>query len=111
MKPLIRKTDVIIIDEFGMIDCQLFLTIEQLCRRFSTKDGHCKPWGGCHILLFGDPAQLPLICYTDIFNTKLWHSFHLMLLKEIVRSKDPKLSSILSKNKTGYLEVASVLKI
>ena len=32
----LRKTDVIICDEFSMIDCKIFLTIEHLCRHFST---------------------------------------------------------------------------
>ena len=33
----LRKTDVIIIDEFSMIDATLFLTIEGLCRRYAKK--------------------------------------------------------------------------
>ena len=109
---IVRKTDVLIIDEFGMIDCTIFQTIEQLCRRFSTKDGRHKPWGGRHILLFGDPAQLPPVSNTDIFNTKLWLSFHIIQLKEIVGSKDPNLSSILSKVREGICdeEVATTLK-
>ena len=108
----IRKTDVIIIDEFGMIDCKIFLTIENLCRRFSTKDGRHKPWGGRHILLFGDPAQLPPVSNTDIFNTKLWLQFSIVQLREIVRSKDPELSAILSEIRMGKCDetVCSVLK-
>ena len=53
-----------------MIDCTVFMTIEQLCRRFSFKDSRYVPWGGHHVLLFGDPAQLPPVSNTDIFNTK-----------------------------------------
>ena len=44
----LHLTDVIIFDEFGMIDCKIFLTAEHLCKRFSTKDGQYKPWGGRH---------------------------------------------------------------
>ena len=47
-----------IIDEFAMMDRQIFLIVEQLCRKFTTKDGQFKPWGGRHVILFGDPAQL-----------------------------------------------------
>ena len=72
---LVKKTDVLIIDELSMIDCSLFITIEHLCRRFSSKDNRYKPWGGRHVLLFGDPAQLPPVSNTDIFNTKIWLSF------------------------------------
>ena len=39
-----------------MIDCTVFMTTEQLCLRFSPKDGRYIPWGGRHVLLFGDPA-------------------------------------------------------
>ena len=40
---VVRKTNVIIIDEFSMIDCTVFITIEQLCRTFSSKDGRHIP--------------------------------------------------------------------
>ena len=108
----LRKTDVIICDELGMIDCKIFLTMEHLCRRFSTKDGRYKPWGGRHILLFGDPAQLPPVSNTDIFNTKLWSHFSILQLREIVRSKDTQLSSILTKIRKGECDetVSFVLK-
>ena len=50
---IVRKTDVIIIDEFSMIDAKLFINIEQLCRKYTTKDGRYKAWGGQHVILFG----------------------------------------------------------
>ena len=36
---LVRKINVIIIDEFSMIECSVFMTIEQLYQRVSSKDG------------------------------------------------------------------------
>ena len=33
---VVKKTQVLIIDEFSMVDCTVFITIEQLCRRFSS---------------------------------------------------------------------------
>ena len=110
---LVKKTDVLIIDELSMIYCTLFITIEHLCRRFSSKDNRYKPWGGRHVLLFGDPAQLPPVSNTDIFNTKIWlNSFSVMQLKEPVRAKDPTLSAALLKIREGIIddEVASLLK-
>ena len=110
---LLKKTNVIIIDELSMIDCTLFITIEHLCRRFSSKDNRYKPWGGRHVLLFGDPAQLPPVSNTDIFNTKIWlNTFSVMQLKEPVRSKDPTLSAVLLKIREGIVDdqVSSVLK-
>ena len=110
---LLKKTNVIIIDELSMIDCSLFITIEHLCRRFSSKDNRYKPWGGRHVLLFGDPAQLPPVSNTDIFNTKVWlNSFSVMQLKEPVRAKDSTLSAVLLKIREGIVDdqVSSVLK-
>ena len=109
---ILKKTDVIIIDEFAMVDARLFINIEQLCKRYTTKDGRYKAWGGRHVILFGDPAQLPPVSNTDIFNTKLWFNFSILQLKEIVRAKDPVLSSILLKIREGICDehVESVLK-
>ena len=101
---LIKKTDVIIIDEFAMIDARIFTIIEQLCRKYTTKDGRYKAWGGRHIILSGDPAQLPPVSNTDIFNTKHWFNFKILQLKEIVRAKDPNLSSVLMKIREGVCD-------
>lgn len=35
-------------------------------QRFSSKDNRHKPWGGRHVLLFDDPAQLPPVSNTDV---------------------------------------------
>ena len=109
---VVKKTDVIIIDEFSMIDCTIFITIEHLCRRFASKNGQYKPWGGRHILLFGDPAQLPPVSHADIFNTPHWLKFSILQLKEVVRATDPVLSSMLLKVRQGECdkEVESTLK-
>ena len=109
---VVKKTQVLIIDEFSMIDCTVFITIEQLCRRFSSRDARCKQWGGRHVLLFGDPAQLPPVSNTDIFNTKAWlNGFNVLQLKEVVRAKDPALNSALLKIRKGIVdeEVTSLL--
>lgn len=49
---------------------------------------------------------------TDIFNTKLWLDFSVMELKEIVRAKDPALSSVLLKIREGNVDkqVTTLLK-
>ena len=109
---VVKKTNVIIIDEFSMVDCTIFITIEHLCRRFATKNGQYKPWGGRHVLLFGDPAQLPPVSHADIFNTRLWAKFNILQLKEVVRATDPVLSSMLLRVRRGECdeEVESTLK-
>ena len=74
------------------------------------KDNRYKPWGGRHVLLFGDPAQLPPVSNTDIFNTKIWlNSFSVM---HPVRAKDPTLSAARLKIREGIIDnkVAFLLK-
>ena len=79
----LRKTDVIVIDEFSMLDLFLFRTMEGLCREFAKHGSSRHPWGGRHVILLGDPAQLPAVSGVDIFGTYLWHRFTVLLLQEI----------------------------
>ena len=57
----LRKTDVIVIDEFSMLDYYLFHTAEGLCRKFAKHRVSRLPWGGRHVIMLGDPAQLPAV--------------------------------------------------
>ena len=69
------------------------------------------PWGGHHVLLFGDPAQLLPVSNTDIINAKArFNGYSIVQLNELVRIKDPALSSILLKIREGivYNEIDSV---
>ena len=108
----LRMTDVIVIDEFSMLDFFLFRTAEGLCRKFAKHGASNLPWGGRHVILLGDPAQLPAVSQKDIFGTKLWHTFTVMLLREVKRSSGPLLSSILAKIRLGVCddEVKSALR-
>ena len=62
----LRKTNVLMIDEFSMFDYYLFRTAEGLCRRFATKGSSNHPWGRRHVILLGDPAQLPAVRGTSL---------------------------------------------
>ena len=68
-KPLGSEKHVIVIDEFSMLDFYLFRTIEGLCRRFAKHGSSRHPWGGRHVILLGDPAQLLAVSGVDIFST------------------------------------------
>ena len=100
----LRKTDVIVIDEFSMLDYYLFRTAEGLCRRFAKLGASNRPWGGRHVILLGDPAQLPAVSRSDIFATQLWRTFSVMLLRETKRCQDPVLSGVLNKVRMGVCD-------
>ena len=108
----LRKTDVILIDEFSMLDFYLLRTIEGLCRKFAKHGSSHNPRGGRHMLLLGDPAQLPAVSGVDIFGTYLWHKFTVLLLREIKRATDPALNAVLTKIREGICDnhVSQVLQ-
>ena len=88
-------------NEFSMLDFFLFRTAEDLCGTFARNNSSCHPWGECHVLLLGDPAQLPAVSRRDIFGTNLSRHFTVLLLREIKRAKDPVLASVLSMIRLG----------
>ena len=94
---MLRKTDVLVVDEFFMLDATLFRTMEGLCRRYAKKGSSTHQWGGRHMILLGDPAQLPAVLSRDIFGTDLWKTFSVLLLREVKRAKDLQLQSLLEK--------------
>ena len=58
----------------------------------------------------GDPAKL--LAVRDIFGTRLWQKFAIMVPREVKRATDPQLTSILTKNRIGICdkEVLDVLQ-
>ena len=108
----LRMAHVIVIDEFSMLDYFLFRTAEGLCRKFAKHQVSRLPWGGRHVIMLGDPAQLPAVGRSDLFGTKLWRTFSVLVLREIKRSQDPVLTSVLTKVRMGVCdkEVTDVLE-
>ena len=79
----LRKTNVLVVDEFSMLDTTLFRTMEGLFRRYVKKSSSKHPWGGRHVILLRDAAQLPAVSSRDIFGTDLWKTFSVLLLQEV----------------------------
>ncbi len=56
---------------------------------------------GRHVILLGDPAQLPAVSRKDVFGTTLWIQFSVLLLREVKQALDPTLASLLAKVRLG----------
>ena len=97
----LSKTDVLVIDEFSMLDYYVFQTAKGLCRRFAKHKVSSHPWGSRHVIMLGDMAQLPAVGRRDLFGTNLWRTFSVMVLSEVKRRQDPVMSSVLSKIRMG----------
>ena len=95
----LRKTDVIVIDKFSMLDYFLFRTTEGLCRKSARVSR--LPWGGRHVTMLGVtlPSYLlwvEVICFVPSFGVPLQFDY-----SEIKRSQDPVLTRVLTKVRIG----------
>ena len=65
---IISNTDVLVLDDFSLLEMRPFLTIDKILRDIvcAANQQHM-PFGGKHKILMGDPAQLPAIDQ-DIFR-------------------------------------------
>lgn len=109
---LISNADVIVVDEFSLLEMRPFLTIDKILRDLAVSaNKQHMPFGGKHIILMGDPAQLPAI-EQDIFDTHLWRRFDIVMLKDVKRQEDVAFQSILSTVRMGETtdDVNSILK-
>ncbi len=81
---LVRYCDVFLIDEISMIDEMMMEEMERNIRINCKLCDKGKEFGGKHIILFGDPAQLPSR-YAPWFNGQFFKLFKNFTMKEIVR--------------------------
>ena len=100
----LHKTDVLVIDEFSMLDYHLF-RVAGLCRKFAKKRVSHHPWGGRHVILL---RSSPASC----IETSLWQKFAITVLREVKRATEPQLPVSLVKSRLGICdkEVLDVLQ-
>ena len=100
---IIRATDILVIDEFPLLDSEPFHKVNLLLKDMTqNKKEKMMPFGGKHVIMMGDPAQLPAIG-TDIFNSSLWRRFNIVMLKEVKRQDNVEFQSLLSDVRMGVL--------
>ena len=108
---LITNIDLIVIDEFSLLEMKPFLTIDHILRDIATtKNQQHMPFGGKHIILMGDPAQLPAI-ELDIFDTFLWKKFEIIVVNDVKRQDDKAFQTLLTTVRMGNttLDINSTL--
>ena len=98
---MINNTDIIVIDEFSLLEQKPLFKMDEMLREMAvTKALQNKPFGGEHIILMGDPAQLPAID-KDIFETYLWRRFSIIVLSGIKRQNNKQFQTLLSEIRLG----------
>ena len=98
----IKCCDVIIIDEMSMIDAKAFREIETVMRKWQTGGDRYKLFGGKHVILVGDPAQLPAR-NQPWFDGEFFPRFTIFTLKQLVRQQDDQFGRMLNKARVGNM--------
>lgn len=103
----ILKTDMLVIDEIGMISAKTFDTVECICRKLRK---NVKYFGGLQVLVIGSFTQLPPVpnkkandigeyCFeSEIFSKAIPHHVH---LTEMMRQKDLVLGKLVQELEVG----------
>ncbi len=101
----IQQTSGIIIDEISMLNGRTLSVANQICQLVRLNS---EPWGGIRVIAVGDFAQLPPIANEGnerdwAFESQIWEDsdFKTILLKEIVRTKDPEFLKALHELRAG----------
>lgn len=92
MRRLWRETEFLFIDEISMIPYEMLLMIDIRLRQLKTVD---LPFGGIHVIFFGDLFQLPPVRGSQVFiqptrmqpAVHLWRLFELIELTENMRQQ------------------------
>jgi hypothetical protein len=94
VKEYLRSIEVLLIDEGGMINSQMFSAMSQILAKLN--DNWDVPFGGVLVIITGDPRQLPPITGKPIWiSPKMFTDFRQLVLKEYVRAEDVELQRAL----------------
>ena len=101
LKKLLKKLDILIIDEISMVRADLMDCINESCQHCLDDD---RPFGGKQVVFFGDLYQLPPVVSRDeeqelfssiykspyFFDAKVWHfaNIDIIELEKIYRQRD-----------------------
>ena len=98
--PLLKKTNVLIIDEISMLGATIFTIVDGVCRLALKKD---KPFGGMKVIIVGDPYQLPPVKDEMFVISPSYYAgnFEILNLTKNYRATDDKWNEMLKKFRIG----------
>ncbi len=106
-REIIKKTDVLIIDEISMLHDYRLDLVDQVCR--TIREDMSRPFGGIQVVMSGDFFQLPPINHRDsreggfVVNSRAWQELDPVIcyLEEQHRQDDEALLGILNAVRAG----------
>lgn len=113
----VKNTDILIIDEISMLPSYYLDLIDKTCRK--TKKNYNEPFGGIQVIFLGDFMQIPPVNNRDlpeefdqrfVIHSEAWKEADLTYcyLDKVHRSKDPRLTRVLSDIENGTVTQETV---
>ena len=97
----LKHFSVLIIDEVSMVDAKLLDYVSSVFRRLK---GNRLPFGGIHVIVFGDLMQLPPVQGEKVWEAAVWPLFHPIFLREPHRQRDRRFFDVLNKIRFGIVD-------
>jgi hypothetical protein len=97
----LKKLSVIIIDEVSMVEAELLDFVSSIFRRLKSNN---LPFGGMHVIAFGDLMQLPPVEGQKVWKAEVWPLFYPIFLTEPQRQRDHCFFEVLNKIRFGIVD-------
>ena len=104
---MMRDMDVLVMDEFSLLECKVMMEINDVTKGMADGNNYHKAFGGKHVVLLGDPAQLPAIGL-DIYGSWTWSGkFTTVILDQVMRQDDADFLAMLQDVRRGNMSAKS----
>jgi len=97
----LNEIKVLILDEISMIDGIL---LDYISTVFMKLKRSSKPFGGLHVIMFGDLLQLPPVSGLKVWDAAVWPLFHPIFLREPQRQTNRRFFDVLNKIRFGIVD-------
>lgn len=124
LKKILKKVDVLVIDEISMVRADLMDCIDESCRHCLDDD---RPFGGKRVVFFGDLYQLPPVVSREeeqelfsqiykspyFFDAKVWHfaRIDIIELEKIYRQRDGEFIDMLNQIRHNTIDATGMKKL